>query len=616
MPAFSSIDWQTYGSQKEMNYASNASGSWQAAVVDTIGNGAARTQLALAPDGTTHAIYLKQASPTSMALIYASLTAGGWTLDQIDQDENGPLSNPIKEYGIRSNVIKDGAGALHVVYTRETDGQLEYSTNESGAWVRQELPFGDSTYLTPRLALDAAGHLHLAFIPTGGGGTVHGVRSSGVWSFETITSLPLQDVAMAVDGDGYVHLAGIDNNDEVRYASNRSGTWQEATVQNVAAPQGFSRYDYAMGLSIDAAGTAHLGYTDGSGSLIAASNASGSWRHTTVASPQLGHQWNTPDIVVQADGTLHMAYVNFYCTSTCFNLGTGYGTNASGHWVEEVVDGAAYLDGTYMTESLNPSLALDAAGNPHIAYTFDLDDLRDSSVVEEDLRHASKVNGTWNVAEIATGQPLTGAAPRLFIDTAGHSYISYYNIVNSSASLINGGVSTPSFAISLSPPYLDFGLTSISSSAQRTVTLTNLGTGATTIADMAMIDADNIPGSGGGYFTVQPGSSQPCTTTAAFTLSAGASCTVNVAFNPAGNLQSSATLVVSGNADTAQYAAATFLGTGEFSSQSTGGGSGSGGGSGGGGGGGAADPLVLILAALGWCARQRLHRPRAPALRR
>ena len=89
---------------------------------------------------------------------------------------------------------------------------------------------------------------------------------------------------------------------------------------------------------------------------------------------------------------MHVAF--FRSGATEYSLGVFYATNRSGTWV---VTPTTAVDPT--TDSIwSPSLALDAAGKAHIAFSRSTE----AAPWHDGINHATNASGTWTTSQITT----------------------------------------------------------------------------------------------------------------------------------------------------------------------------------------------------------------------
>jgi hypothetical protein len=284
-------DWET---AESITYLTNASGAW---VSETFVAQDADTDYALAfdADGVLHAGYVDRAR---RMLIYKYRTADGWSSGEdvmsyglwgaypslaIDDggavhfgyyrdravlhltNQSGMWSAEIVDedqydnVGIETQIAFAPAGAAHLVYMNEHQGQLKHATNASGAWISEVVEEGvgimnnEWPYLS--LKVDAAGVLHLGYFTYYTGYPdfeVHyAVNAGGGWEIEPVNgpTQPGPESAMALDGDVnpyFIYWSSY----ALYYARKPAGQWER-----VALPGAFADDD-RYGLLIDADGFA------------------------------------------------------------------------------------------------------------------------------------------------------------------------------------------------------------------------------------------------------------------------------------------------------------------------------------------------------------------------
>jgi len=223
----------------------------------------------------------------------------------------------------------------------------------------------------PGLAVDAEGLAH-AIYKLGYGGLWYQrqvpVPGGAVWTKEL--ALPNADGAfLAVDADGVVHVAYKDSAelvDTVRYARRdpATGGWTSEVVEEDSPTVGGAWPDVRV--AVDPVGRVHVSYR-WIGATPATSGMKHAWRdpgtgvwHTTLVEGGSHDHGFEHDLTVDAAGRAHLAYL--YLSSTECGLRHAYLDPGAGTgWTREVVPipkGCA----------VGMSIALDAAGTPHIAY--------------------------------------------------------------------------------------------------------------------------------------------------------------------------------------------------------------------------------------------------------
>src|SRR5690606_15753145 len=85
-----------------------------------------------------------------------------------------------RDYTGEADIVMDAAGALHVVYYYSC--RLEYMTNRSGVWVRTTI-HGTSPCVGfyNALAVDGDGHLHVAYLDQTNDQLRYATNQSGAW---------------------------------------------------------------------------------------------------------------------------------------------------------------------------------------------------------------------------------------------------------------------------------------------------------------------------------------------------------------------------------------------------------------------------------------------------
>ncbi|MCZ7587059.1 MAG: hypothetical protein M5R36_29000 [Deltaproteobacteria bacterium] len=128
------------------------------------------------------------------------------------------------------------------------------------------------------------------------------------------------------------------------------------------------------------------------------------------------HMGGDPDLVVDEDGYLHLAYTDL------FDNGIRYATNASGTWEREIVATQERVTRRDLTNY--PALAIDSDGAAHIAYT------RERPVGGDfigQVRYATNESGTWE-DRLAWGVGDVGMFNAIALGPSGEVYIAFNSL--------------------------------------------------------------------------------------------------------------------------------------------------------------------------------------------
>jgi len=329
-----------------LNYAGNATGVWALATIDDAGQIKEPASLALDPDGNPFIAMVYGATHTAEgALVLVSRQGKGWSGEIVDADL---WSN--YEY---TALAVDPTGGAHLVYSgRLPDLGVTYATNAGDDWTYEDVDNRTQIPDMVTIALDNAGAVHAVYVDSSSSTARlrYATNASGNWTAQTVANADGEYsdlcVTLQVEGDGTAHVAWYDDDSEtVYYADNAAGNWAKVTIQD-----DLSFLD-SLSIQLDGNGAAHLVFSD-----YYATNASGAWSvdELNLYSP------NSLSLALDAADRAHLA---FECSG-----GLCYGSNVSGQWETRRIDN---LDGDYYilrTAGDFPSLALDDAGNAHVAY--------------------------------------------------------------------------------------------------------------------------------------------------------------------------------------------------------------------------------------------------------
>jgi len=311
--------------------------------------------------------------------------------------------------GKNTAIAVDAQGHVHLAYQDMTGAGLRYATNASGAWVTQEIDsVGMPGNYRTSIAVDSQGFAHIAYYAAQD--LKYATNASGAWLIDTadyagdVGSYP----SIALDGAGRAYISFYESlNTEggrLKLATNRTGTWQSTVIDDTGAAGQYTS------LAVDAAGALHIAYyeaTDKDKMLKYATNASGDWELQYV--DKESDSGVNASLGLDSLGKAHISY--FWKGPDEFSGELHYATNAKGSWEIQVIDGRTGYAGSYS------ALAVDRTGKAHVAYYY---------ATTSDLRYATNAAGAWVVQEIDVVHS-TGSYTSIAMDVSGNVHIGYYD---------------------------------------------------------------------------------------------------------------------------------------------------------------------------------------------
>ena len=376
--------------EKELKYATNASGSW---ITTTIGSYKNYKVLYTFLDTSNKAHIIFEVGYYGSFIMYATNASGTWITTTIIDGDN--------EYTDYHSIAVDKSGKIHIVYIKQTSGSLctmKYITNSSGSWETTTVDGGNKNKYyasSTSIEVDTFGKVHISYSVSDSSsrsdeGLRYATNESGTWTTETVDWLGGVPYRIVANTSGKVYIIYYyiyGESDLIKYATNTFGTW---TTKTVASDVG----DHSV--AVETAGNVHAIYSDNNKKyLYYTTNASGTWTRATIDQNDVeeGGEENIDKYYKTLFDSSFKAHVIYYDT-LIKNL--KYITNASGSWITEEVD--SDCENVY-------SRAVDASDKLHVIYSKSKDSGDDMP-----LKYATNTSGTWVSATLRNDGGLSSSS--------------------------------------------------------------------------------------------------------------------------------------------------------------------------------------------------------------
>lgn len=286
------------------------------------------TALAIDSAGDAHVVY----SDNDNVLVYATNESGAWVTAEIDTGGHVAWSPEIAAEG-------SGDTAARVCYFDWTDSALVYATRESGAWATTVIApssQGEESGRGCAIAVDSQGYEHISYIRYVARYTTN---ASGLWAdwdedFVDATAFAQFDTVLALDPDDapwvayYLPTSGGDVFDEVRVAQRAGGAWDSSMVEVVGSQS------LGLSLAVDSTGVPWFSYwnhTDAD--LRIAHDPGDGWSAETLYDDD--DDPADSSLAIDSNDAVHVVHPRWAA-------GLWHVTNASGAWTSERIDDFGY----------------------------------------------------------------------------------------------------------------------------------------------------------------------------------------------------------------------------------------------------------------------------------
>ncbi len=323
--------------------------SWQVVTVDATGFVGSFSSLALDAAGRPRIAYCDFYGP----LKYAERNGAAWAV-QIADSLVG--AEPLNGAGFASLAL-DAAGSPRISYQDWRTFDLRFAARNGDLWTSAALDEAGNVGGCGSLALDPDGHCHISYHDYSNGDLKYLTWTGAAYAIETVDFTTGTNVGLytsiELDAQGDPHIS-YSSDGRLRYAAKSGGAWLGEEVTG-ASVEGFN-----TSLALDAGGNPRIAYQDGN-RLKYASKSGATWTTETVdATATVGDYCS---LALDAQGQPHIAYHDF----THGDL--KYAVKSGGTWTVVTVDEGAASGGAPSHDvGQYASLALDAQGNPRIAY--------------------------------------------------------------------------------------------------------------------------------------------------------------------------------------------------------------------------------------------------------
>ena len=277
------------------------------------------------------------------------------------QDEKWSKMTVGKDAGTFVSLATDSRGFPHLAYNSPVRKGVRYAYWDGKQWHFQVIDI-TSTQFSTSLQLDATGNPRIAYFEStrAAKGTSNRLKyayfDGTTWFIKTVALRPRQGVynSLAIDSAGHTHIAFAESG-HLEYATYDGSEWQYDAIDSTSGTDASA--GLGLTLALDSAGAPQLAYFDSAKKTLKyAYKKSDTWKTEVVE--QLSGTPKFPDgasIRLDVSGQPQIAY---------YDSGSGvlkYAVRQGEKWIVEIVDRQGNV-------GLFPSLSLDIAGKPYIAY--------------------------------------------------------------------------------------------------------------------------------------------------------------------------------------------------------------------------------------------------------
>ena len=349
------VDWELQASIDWMEVQRNTAitpitfnwTAWSSGVVNstttvaTTGDNGNYNGIVVDSNDKVHIVYYRDDNAN---LMYSTNASGSWQITTVES------SNNVGKY---CNLAIDGNDGLHISYQYNSGNALKYAykSASSSGWTKTTVDNTGGKFTS--IATDSNNNPHIAYRDSGGDVGYATKSSGGSWTYGTVQSAgDIASTSIAVDADDHIHIAYYDaNNKDMYHLTNTSGSWARTFLEDIGTNTGGTALDIAIDPTTDEPG---ISYFDMDATSLKYTYYTGSaWSATTVENSADYGRFNS--LIYDSTGNVHISHERNSADDLY------YTSDKTGSWVSTPVDTTNSV-GTYT------SIAVDSNDDLHIAY--------------------------------------------------------------------------------------------------------------------------------------------------------------------------------------------------------------------------------------------------------
>ena len=340
------------------------------------------------------------------------------TYDGINHQWTTTTADYGNDAGHENAIAIDSNGHVHIVHASGDTYAFTHSVYDGSSWTPKAIKSCEGSYCWgTHMVIDENDELHAAY-STNTGLIVYMHYNGSSWtSTQVSTGAKVGPVGIAVDSKNHPHISFTGYHqycgNGLRLASFDGTVW----ATNVIESGGNKGCDSA--LLIDSNDKTYISYLDRSQSKLKfTTNKSGSWIPYAPDSGgfSTGYPGSDTSLAVDHQGRFHIAHFDSHEDNEDLRYSVGV---PNGAWTTTVVDSSG-------DTGRNPSIAIDAAGDPHIVY-------RSWSGWKLKYATLNPSSPNWQISTIENGGSLgdgTGESNSIVIDDEGTIHVAYTDETN------------------------------------------------------------------------------------------------------------------------------------------------------------------------------------------
>ena len=379
------------------------------------------------------------------------------------------------EAGHENAIAVDSNGHVHIVHASGNNYQFTHSVYDGQSWTPTSIKNCEGSYCwDTHMVIDDNDELHAAY-STNTNLVVYMHFDGSSWtSTQVSSSAKVGPVGIALDSNNHPHISFVASGqycgNGLRLASFDGAGWTTNTIESG------SNKGCDSAIVIDENDHAYIAYQDRSQSKLKfATNKSGSW--IPYAPDTGGYNIAYPgyysSLAMDDQGQFHIAHYDSDNDDLRYSTGV-----PNGAWATEVVDSSG-------DTGRNPSIAIDAAGDPHIVY-------RSWNGWKFKYATLNPSSPDWQISTIETGSTGegTGESNSIFIDDGGMMHVAYSDETNGVLRYANkstGVTVTNEITVQFGP----FGSVTAEVIDDETIRLTTPAVTSPGITTLSLVDKDD-----------------------------------------------------------------------------------------------------------------------------